>query len=113
MSENFVGEPGRVTKLEATRIPSGTPSRNSFKSAASLFKATRKLEQNRPKFRAQSQNNTLEDIQQFRTIPELRDVGDLLGRLQGKPKMFRSRAVPAPDRFVVRDSIESVIDFGG
>ena len=40
-------------------------------------------------------------------------MGNLLRRLEAKPKMFRSRAVPAPDGFVVRDSIESVIDFGG
>ena len=40
-------------------------------------------------------------------------MGDLLRRLEAKPKMFWSCAIPASHRFAVWDSVKSIVDLGG
>jgi len=40
-------------------------------------------------------------------------MGNLLRRLEAKPKMFRTRAIPATHRFAVGDSVESIVNLGG
>jgi hypothetical protein len=40
-------------------------------------------------------------------------MGDLLWRLEAKPKMFWSCAIPASHRLAVWDSVKSIVDLGG